>query len=342
MAIEARNASGIRLSCIVVVYNMRREAKRTLHTLSTAYQKDISADEYEVIVVENGSPEPLDEADIAAFGRNVRLVSNPRRSQSPAGALNYGAGLARGEIIVSMVDGARMLSPRCLAGTLRAFEIFPNAAAIVPSWHLGPDLQNESIQYGYNQAVEDRLLDSVDWKRDGYELYRLCERLDLSSEGGAWFGPIHEANYIALDRGVYERLGGFDERFTSRGGGAVNLDFFRRVAETSGSRIVSLLGEATFHQYHGGVSTNVTAEQHPWKAIAAEYRAIRGEDWALPSYEPVLIGGFSRQCLDLLARAPSVFVREPPRSGGALRRAWRTFLTRRARAARHQDQRAVA
>lgn len=311
MSREGRSGRAFRLSVVVVVYNMRREAARTLHTLSAAYQRDVSDDDYEVIVVENGSPDPLDAATVAGFGRNFRLVTVPRPTQSPAPALNFGAAQAGGDIVVSMIDGARMLSPGCVAWTLRAFDFVPDAAAIVPSWHLGPDVQNESVRFGYNQAVEDRLLDSVDWRRDGYELYSLCERLDPSSEGAAWFGNVTESNFIAVRRDVYDRLGGFDERFTSRGGGAVNLDFFRRVAETSGCRIVSLLGEATFHQFHGGVSTNVAATEHPWKAISAEYSAIRGMEWATPVYEPVLLGTVPPQCRSLLARSPNVFTYDP-------------------------------
>ena len=147
-----------RLSCVVVVYNMRREAERTLFSLSSAYQRDVPADDYEVIVVENGSRDPIDEAYVRRFGENFKLLTVPDASQSPAPALNFGAEQARGDIIVSMIDGARMVSPGCIAWTLRAFDLFPDAAAIVPSWHLGPDVQNESVLAGYNQAVEDELL----------------------------------------------------------------------------------------------------------------------------------------------------------------------------------------
>ena len=38
---------------------MRREAVRTLHSLTTKYQTDISEDEYEVIVVDSNSSQPL-------------------------------------------------------------------------------------------------------------------------------------------------------------------------------------------------------------------------------------------------------------------------------------------
>ena len=47
------------VSVVVVVYNMPREAPRTLHSLSASYQRHIDADDYEVIVVDNGSNPPF-------------------------------------------------------------------------------------------------------------------------------------------------------------------------------------------------------------------------------------------------------------------------------------------
>ena len=43
-------ADAVDLSVVVVFYNMRREADRTLHSLSRAYQQGIDDLDYEVIV----------------------------------------------------------------------------------------------------------------------------------------------------------------------------------------------------------------------------------------------------------------------------------------------------
>ena len=56
------------ISVIVVIHNMRREAERTLLSLSVDYQRDVSVDDYEVHVVENGSSAPVDAAFVARFG----------------------------------------------------------------------------------------------------------------------------------------------------------------------------------------------------------------------------------------------------------------------------------
>lgn len=62
----------MKLSVVVVVYNMRRAAARTLFSLSPRYQQAIRSEEYELIVVENGSTRPLDPEMVRELGENVR------------------------------------------------------------------------------------------------------------------------------------------------------------------------------------------------------------------------------------------------------------------------------
>jgi glycosyltransferase involved in cell wall biosynthesis len=58
------------ISVVVVVYNIPREAPRTLFSLSAAYQRHINADDYEVVVVDNGSDPPLDPRILAGLKGN--------------------------------------------------------------------------------------------------------------------------------------------------------------------------------------------------------------------------------------------------------------------------------
>ena len=62
------------VSVIVVVYNMGREAPRTLFSLSAAYQRRIAAERYEVIVVDNGSAPPLDHRFLETMEGNYRVI----------------------------------------------------------------------------------------------------------------------------------------------------------------------------------------------------------------------------------------------------------------------------
>ncbi len=76
-----------------VVYNMRREAARTLHSLSRSYQRGVEDLDYEVIVVENGSDpdQRLGEEFVRSFGPEFRYIDLAgEASPSPAPAVNRG------------------------------------------------------------------------------------------------------------------------------------------------------------------------------------------------------------------------------------------------------------
>jgi GT2 family glycosyltransferase len=79
-----------KVSVIVVVYNMAREAPRTLYSLSAAYQRHFAADDYEVIVVDNGSTPPFDPDVLAQLEGNFRLIrmeqARPHRCQPSTAA----------------------------------------------------------------------------------------------------------------------------------------------------------------------------------------------------------------------------------------------------------------
>ena len=101
---------------VVVFYNMRREAARTLHSLSRAYQEGIDDLSYEVIVVENGSdarPAPRRGVRAPASGPSSATstsATTPTRRRSPP--LNHGIRAGRGDAFALMIDGAHVAHAR--------------------------------------------------------------------------------------------------------------------------------------------------------------------------------------------------------------------------------------
>lgn len=285
------------LSVVVVVHDMPRAASRTLHSLSAAYQRDIPAHAYEVVVVDNGSRVAWRDADVRRFGRNFHLLRIERAARSPAQAINRGAALARAPRLCLMVDGARIVTPRLLATMLEAGRCAREVVVAVPGWHLGPAPQWQSLREGYCEEREDALLAEADWMSDGYRLFDIA--VPGASSADAPLGQIAECNSLGLSRALFLRLRGMDERFDQPGGGYVNLDLYRRALTASGVHGVMLAGEASFHQLHGGITTNAAAEiRQGYDAIArARYRQLRGVDFSPPETVMTLHGRIASNAL---------------------------------------------
>jgi len=282
---------------------MEREAPRTLRSLSLEYQRHL--DDYEVIVVDNGSSPPLSPAVIDGLAGEFRLIRIDDAAPSPAAAANRGIAAARGEVIGVMIDGARIATPGLLHFGLSGTRLYPRAMVATLGWYLGFDLQSLAAKAGYDAAREDDLLESVGWPSDGYRLFEIGT-LDESSVDG-WFAPLAESNALFMRAELWREHGGFDERFGEPGGGFVNLDAFRRARELPGMELVVLLGEATFHQVHGGTSTNAPPElqmtnQLRWRA---QYEAIRGYPFSVVPRPaaPTFLGTLPRAALSRLVRA---------------------------------------
>lgn len=278
------------LSVVVVLYEMYREAPRTLHTLSAAYQRGVAEDDYEVIVVDNGSSRRREAGEIERFGPQFSYRYVEDADRSPVPAINEAVRACRGELVGICHDGARMLSPGLLALALRAARLGADPYVITLGWHLGPDVQYRSQRRGYDRDQEDRLLDSVDWREDGYRLF------GISALGGSnprgWFGPVAESPVQFIRPGTFERIGGFEEGFGSAAGGIFNLDFLREAVEDEGTEPVVLLGEGSFHQLHGAEFNNAGRREHraKWAEAKREYKRVRGRDYEQPALSPLYLG----------------------------------------------------
>ncbi len=268
----------MKLSVIVIAYNMAREIPRTLQGLSRPYQQGAQELDYEIILIDNGSSVPLDESSWAHIDAPVAFTYIENASASPAQAINKGLALARGEIVCLMIDGAHLLTPGVFRMALACFAAFPRPVVATRYFWMGPDSQNESIKAGYNQAVEDELLCSIDWPNDGYRLFEVGTPLRAGPENISWLNRMFESNCLFVERSLLDELGGADERFDFPGGGFINLDIFQRAVEAPQSSAAQLVGEGCFHQFHGGTTTNVTIQDRDeqLEKYRQQYIDIRG------------------------------------------------------------------
>ncbi len=74
------------------------------------------------------------------------------------------------------------------------------------------------------------------------------------------------------------------------GGGFANLDFFERMTGTPGVSLVTMLGEGTFHQVHGGTTTNEAQPVELIRSYEEHYEQLRGRRFRVPGAARVLRG----------------------------------------------------
>jgi cephalosporin hydroxylase len=243
------------LSVVVIFYNMKREAARTLLSLSRTYQQGIADLDYEVIVVENGSKpdQKIGEALVASFGPEFRYLDlGDGATPTPADALNRGLAVAAGTTIAFMIDGAHVLTPSVLRYGMAGLSTYEPAIVVTQQWYVGPGQQPDAMNSGYDQAYEDELFREIEWPVDGYRLFDIGHFIGDRD----WFDGLWESNCIFVPRKLLEQYGAFDESFSMPGGGYANLELYERLGATPDVNVVTILGEGSFHQVHGGTTTN--------------------------------------------------------------------------------------
>ncbi len=295
-------ATGVCLiSIIVVFYNMARESARTLTSLTRAYQRGAEELDYEVICIDNGSAEPLDATWIASFGPQFRLVRADPPAPSPVALMNQAARQARGHHVALMIDGAHILSPGVLREAAEAIAEAPDAAIGLRQWFIGGD-QRFLARSFWTREQENMLFDRIAWPDDGYGLFRIATPVWESPNH--WFDGMSETNCLFVPATLFARIGGFDERFDEPGAGYANLDLFRRTFEATEEPLIALIGEASFHQFHGGTTTNVDdeAKERLVRGYAFKYASLRGKAWVPINAGSIRLRGQVRTRSALVAR----------------------------------------
>jgi cephalosporin hydroxylase len=88
-----------------------------------------------------------------------------------------------------------------------------------------------------------------------------------------------------VPRAQLAQVGGFDESFTVAGGGYTNLELYERLGASPDVRVCTIMGEGSFHQVHGGTTTNQTDVGERRSRVfgySQEYAELRGRPFKGP------------------------------------------------------------
>ena len=296
------------LGVVVVVYNMRRAARRTLHSLSRSYQQGIDDLDYEVIVVENGSdPEQrLGEELVRSFGAEFRYIDlGDERSPSPARAINRGIAASTAQNLAVMIDGAHLLTPGVLHYAMEGCPPTRPRSSSQSTGTSGPGSSRSRWR-----AATTRSSKICSSPRSTGPPTDTASSRSATSSATATGSTVTGRATASSCRGAWSsRRAEWTRASPSPGGGFVNLDFYERMVCSPGVNLVTMLGEGTFHQVHGGTTTNVAEPDELVKSYEDEYAELRGRRFYVPLQQAHYVGRLPPAALRIRPRRMSSFQR---------------------------------
>lgn len=244
------------------------------------YQKGVSIDQYNIIIIDNGSSDGTSSSDFESISPNIRFLNYNEKSPSPAPAINWVIrNHTNAEYLCICIDGARLFSPHLLRKTFEVIDLIPNSFIYTLGYHIGEKTHMMLSEEGYSISEARSFLNSIDWKSDP-TLLKHNSVLAGSSRGG-YLSDVNESNAYCIRRSDILRIGAYNEEFISPGGGLCNLEIFARLVRDTETINVCLLEEGTYHQFHGGAATGKKIEQ---SIFADEYEKIFERKYAKKKY----------------------------------------------------------
>ncbi len=278
------------ISFVIVAYNIPKQLVRTL-TSCTPFYQDIEPSRLEIIIIDNGSDVPLELSDFKGFPRVSRVIRVDGRP-SPVFGLNLGIAEAKFSNIALMIDGAHMLTPGVVKNARSVLEFMRRPVINVPQYILGAASQNlRSINNAYEQETED--LKDLGWPLNGYAL--LDYAVIAGENPNKQYLDAIETNCLITTKEVLAECGGYDEGFDEAGAGLANIEIFNRLCHDPMNQYVTLPGEGSFHQDHGGTTTSLSSEERDKlvKTYYEKYKSVTGDDRNFSLRGPFVFGDVS-------------------------------------------------
>ena len=228
----------MRISVIIPYYN--RE-DLLLNILKSFQLQTINKDEYEIVIIDDGSNENIDHK-IKALQPNINISYNyfQRNSKSCAAlARNRGIEKSKGEILI-FLDCDQIVYPDFLEEHLYPFDKFGNNNNIL---QFGlRKYMNKTISYDPGQQIITNKTDFGDDSR--HYVFQIFSH-NMSILKSKWH--LVFSNNISTSKKVIDKFGGFDDNF--RGWGLEDTEFGYRLYK-NGVKIIYNPNIEVIHQYH--------------------------------------------------------------------------------------------
>jgi glycosyltransferase involved in cell wall biosynthesis len=293
-----------RCSVIIPTYNRAELLRLTLESLA---RQDLPRDDFEVLVVDDGSADATAAvADSFRDRLHVRRFFQEDQGWRVARARNIGIGRARGGVC-AFVDSGVILHSGALAAHLASHDAAPGPAAVIGyvygfSW---TDDDADELRAAVTFDDPDRAIADLAaggrWP-DARERFYAQHGDDIGALPAPWvsFWTCNVSAPTALVRAA----GGFDEAFTSWGG--EDLDLGYRL-HRDGARFVLNRAAAAIHCPHPkGYEINKRSADANYAYLAGKYRtpitALLTTEWPLVINAVALARGLPR-CADYAAAA---------------------------------------
>lgn len=196
---------------IGVVVPYYRDERRLRWVLEGLAAQTFPHDDLHVVVADDGSPAA---PTLPELNYRCDLVRQADLGFRAAAARNLGAASVQGDLVV-FLDGDTVPAPGYLTALARGFEeVGPGFLAVGRRLHASFDECTDAqvAMWVRDGPPAERLLQAPDWLADGY-----ARTADLRAAGDEDFRLVISA-VLAMDRGLFERAGGFDEAITGYGG----------------------------------------------------------------------------------------------------------------------------
>lgn len=189
-----------RVTVVVTHYDQPDELARTLAALA---RQDHPSDRLEIVVADDGSPQP------PVVPEGIVLVRQDDRGFRAAAARNLGAAAATGDVLC-FLDADTTPEPEYVRRITRLPALLPEAVTVGRRRHA--DLAGTGIDEPIAQIAPARELPEPVWLRDAY--FR-SENL-LHADDRSYRYVISAV--VCCSRAFFDEIGGFDESFSSYGG----------------------------------------------------------------------------------------------------------------------------